>query len=160
MSSLFVKQDRCPLRLSQSQICIADAAPSRLTLASKASSELQEASASARRMDLSVLDAAVSASGIKPKSRDARYLVASLIGHLGSSTFRLSTAACRCCSRARASLRNRHQGPSIMGFEDEAEQGGLAVRRTADPSDQANSPHPSSREGHHATTRWSSSFLL
>src|ERR1019366_5788147 len=29
---------------------------------------------------------------------------------------------CRCRSRARASLRNRHQGPSIMGFEDEAEQ--------------------------------------
>jgi|SRR4051812_32438895 hypothetical protein len=27
-----------------------------------------------------------------------------------------------CRSRARASLRNRHQGPSIMGFEDEAEQ--------------------------------------
>src|SRR4030095_9889635 len=31
-------------------------------------------------------------------------------------------AQCRCRSRARASLRNRHQGPSIMGFEDEAEQ--------------------------------------
>src|SRR4051812_1060557 len=29
---------------------------------------------------------------------------------------------CRCRSRARASLRNRHQGPSIMGFEDEVEQ--------------------------------------
>ena len=29
---------------------------------------------------------------------------------------------CRCRSRARASLRTRHQGPSIMGFEDEAEQ--------------------------------------
>src|SRR5258708_8916402 len=29
---------------------------------------------------------------------------------------------CRCRSRARASLRNRHQGPSSMGFEDEAEQ--------------------------------------
>src|SRR5665213_3835291 len=29
---------------------------------------------------------------------------------------------CRCRSRARASLRNRHQGRSIMGFEDEAEQ--------------------------------------
>ena len=28
----------------------------------------------------------------------------------------------RCHSRARASLRNRHQGPSSMGFEDEAEQ--------------------------------------
>src|SRR6202451_2371798 len=28
----------------------------------------------------------------------------------------------RCRPRARASLRNRHQGPSSMGFEDEAEQ--------------------------------------
>src|SRR6267378_5870695 len=28
----------------------------------------------------------------------------------------------RCRSRARASLRNRHQGPSSMGFEDEVEQ--------------------------------------
>ena len=38
--------------------------------------------------------------------------------------------------------------------------GGLAVRRTAGPSDQTNSPHPSSREGHLSTARWSSSFLL
>ena len=37
---------------------------------------------------------------------------------------------------------------------------GLAVRRTADPSGHANSPHPSSREGHHATARWISGFLL
>jgi hypothetical protein len=29
--------------------------------------------------------------------------------------------------------------------------GGLAVRRTAGPSGHANSPHPSSREGHHST---------
>jgi hypothetical protein len=29
---------------------------------------------------------------------------------------------CRCRSRARASLRTRRQGPSIMGFEDEVEQ--------------------------------------
>jgi len=29
---------------------------------------------------------------------------------------------CRCLSRARASLRNRRHGPSIMGSEDEAEQ--------------------------------------
>src|SRR5580765_1265626 len=28
---------------------------------------------------------------------------------------------CGCRSRARASLRNRHQGPSIIGFEDGAE---------------------------------------
>src|SRR5664279_2078640 len=47
---------------------------------------------------------------------------ASLIGRLGSSAFRLSTSQYRCRSRARASLRNRHQGPSIMGFEDEVEQ--------------------------------------
>src|SRR6202163_1450942 len=32
---------------------------------------------------------------------------------------------CRCRSRARASLRNRHQGPSIMGFEDGVEQSSL-----------------------------------
>ena len=34
---------------------------------------------------------------------------------------------------------------------------GLAVKRTAGPSGHANSPHPSSRKGHHSTTRWSSS---
>ena len=38
--------------------------------------------------------------------------------------------------------------------------GGLAVRRTAGPSGHANSPHPSSREGHHSTAGWSSSVLL
>src|SRR6266446_845761 len=38
--------------------------------------------------------------------------------------------------------------------------GGLAVRRTVGPSGHANSPHPSSREGHHSTARWSSSVLL
>jgi hypothetical protein len=37
---------------------------------------------------------------------------------------------------------------------------GLAIRRTAGPSGHTISPHPSSREGHHSTTRWSSSFLL
>src|SRR5471030_2432939 len=48
---------------------------------------------------------------------------ASLIGRFGSSAIRLSaTTRCRCRSRARASLRNRHQGPSSMGFENEAEQ--------------------------------------
>jgi hypothetical protein len=108
---------------------------------------------------------------------------------------------CRCRSRARASLRNRHQGPSIMGSEDEVEEvkhfqtirhcnvgvahglallfgigtralpswdprtrwnnltGGLALP-LAGPSDRADSPHPSSREGHHSTAGWSSSFLL
>src|SRR3989442_76288 len=38
--------------------------------------------------------------------------------------------------------------------------GGLAVRRTVGPSGHANSPHPSSREAHHSTARWSPSVLL
>ena len=38
--------------------------------------------------------------------------------------------------------------------------GGLAVRVTVGPSGHPISPHPSSREGHHSTARWSSSFLL
>src|SRR5271167_1926517 len=37
---------------------------------------------------------------------------------------------------------------------------GLAVEETAGPSGHTNSPHPSSREGHLSTARWSSSFLL
>src|SRR5271169_33948 len=37
---------------------------------------------------------------------------------------------------------------------------GLAASLTAGSSGHAHSPHPSSREGHHSTTRWSSSFLL
>ena len=37
---------------------------------------------------------------------------------------------------------------------------GLAARVTVGPSGQTNSPHPSSREGHHSTARWSSSVLL
>jgi hypothetical protein len=41
---------------------------------------------------------------------------------LGSSAFRLFTTWGRRHSRARASLRTRHQGPSMMGFEDEVEQ--------------------------------------
>jgi hypothetical protein len=38
--------------------------------------------------------------------------------------------------------------------------GGLAVLQTVGPSGHTNSPHPSSREGHHPTARWSSSVLL
>src|ERR1035438_2906461 len=39
---------------------------------------------------------------------------------------------CRCRSRARASLRNRHQGPSSMGFENEVEQSiGRPCRQTS-----------------------------
>src|ERR1700676_2458826 len=38
--------------------------------------------------------------------------------------------------------------------------GGLAVLQTVGPSGHTNSPHPSSREGHHSTARWSSDFFL
>ena len=38
--------------------------------------------------------------------------------------------------------------------------GGLTVSVTAGPSRHANSPHPSSREGHLSTTGWISGFLL
>jgi len=37
---------------------------------------------------------------------------------------------------------------------------GLAGRSPTGPSGHAISPHPSSREGHHSTAWWSSSFLL
>src|SRR5215204_3753268 len=37
---------------------------------------------------------------------------------------------------------------------------GLAIRWTAGPSGHTISPHPSSCEGHHSTTRWSSRVLL
>jgi hypothetical protein len=37
---------------------------------------------------------------------------------------------------------------------------GLTVRPTVGPSGLTISPHPSSREGHHPTVRWNSSFLL
>ena len=37
---------------------------------------------------------------------------------------------------------------------------GLAARVAVGPSGHANSPHPSSREGHHSTARWSSGVLL
>ena len=36
--------------------------------------------------------------------------------------------------------------------------GDLAVNVTAGSSGRTNSPHPSSREGHHSTARWSSKF--
>src|SRR6516162_367177 len=38
--------------------------------------------------------------------------------------------------------------------------GGLAVNMTAGSSGHTNSPHPSSREGHHSTVGWISGFLL
>ena len=47
---------------------------------------------------------------------------ASLIGRLGQALSGYPPVQCRCRSRARASLRTRHQGPSIIGVEDEVGQ--------------------------------------
>ena len=115
---------------------------------------------------------------------------ASLIGRLGSSAFRLSTSTVSMSLTGSCFFSNRPFGVKrfqtihqhsvdvahglvlLFGigtkalpswdFEDEAEQslGGLAVSVTAGPSGHTNSPHPSSREGHHSTARWNSSFLL
>ena len=90
----------------------------------------------------------------------------SLIGRLGSSTFRLSGYIHHCnvdVSHGLALLfgigtralpswdpRTRRNNLSV----------GLAVSRTAGPSGHTNSPHPSSREGHLSTARWNSGFLL
>src|SRR4029453_10634472 len=51
-----------------------------------------------------------------------RPISASLIGRLGQALSGYPPLQCRCRSRARASLRNRHHGPSIMGFEDQVAQ--------------------------------------
>ena len=48
----------------------------------------------------------------------------------------------------------------VLGRDRNDLRVGLAVGRTAGPGGHTNSPHPSSREGHHSTTRWNSSFLL
>jgi len=87
---------------------------------------------------------------------------ASLIGHLGSSAFRLSTISVSMsltgsCFSSESAPRPVHHG--IRG------QGGTILatalpRVRQGPSGLTNSPHPSSREGHHSTARWSSSFLL
>ncbi len=90
-------------------------------------------------------------------------LVASLIGRCGSSAFRLSTAVVVDVSRGLALLFGLGT-KALPSWESRTRwnnlTGGLAVRGTAGPSDQTNSPHPSSREGHHSTAGWSSSFLL
>ena len=114
---------------------------------------------------------------------------ASLIGRLGSSTFRLSTTAVS-TSLAGSCFSNRPVGVKhfqaihhcsvdvshglalLFGIGTRALPswdprtrrnnllGGLAVSRTAGPSGHTNSPHPSSREGHLSTAAVDLGFLL
>ena len=88
---------------------------------------------------------------------------ASLIGRSGSSAFRLSAAAVSMSlTGSRFSLESAprpfHYG--IRGRGGAIYAAALPSDETAGPSGHANSPHPSSREGHHSTARRSSSFLL
>ena len=137
-------------------------------------------------------------------------MTASLIGHSGSSTFRLSpvtvsmslTGSCFSSESAQRPFQHgiRGRGGTIFSnrpfgvkhfqtvprYSVDVAHGlvllfgigtkalpawdsrtrrnnllvGLTVRWTVGPSGHANSPHPSSREGHHSTAGWSSSVLL
>jgi hypothetical protein len=88
---------------------------------------------------------------------------ASLIGRFGSSAFRLSSApvsmsltgSCFSSESAPGPFHHgvRGRGGTIFGAA-------LPSDGTVGPSGHTNSPHPSSREGHHSTARWSSGVLL
>jgi hypothetical protein len=86
-----------------------------------------------------------------------------LVRPSGSSAFRLSTtpvsmslAGSRFSSDS--APRPFHHGDSKTRWNNL--RGDLAVTVTAGSSRHTNSPHPSSREGHHSTVGWISGFLL
>ena len=99
-----------------------------------------------------------------------RAMSASLIGRSGSSTFKPSTTTFQTIHHYSVDV--AHGLVLLFGIGTKAVpswdsrtrwnnlSGGLAVGVTVGPSGQTNSPHPSSREGHHSTARWSSSFFL
>jgi hypothetical protein len=101
-----------------------------------------------------MLFAAVHESAYGPSLQILRWnlMSASLIGRSGSSAFRLSTIT---------SIYVAHGLVLLFGIGTKALplwdsrtgwnnlSGGLAVKVTVGPSRHANSPHPSSREGHH-----------
>ena len=87
---------------------------------------------------------------------------ASLVGRLGSSAFRLSTNSSVDVARG-LSLLFGHGTKALPSWDSKTRWNnlsvGLAIGLAPGPSGHTNSPHPSSREGHHSTTWWSSSFL-
>ncbi len=98
----------------------------------------------------------------KPACPRLRRMPASLIGRLGSSTFRLSTTAMSMSPTGSRFSPESALGPFHHGIRG---RGGTIFGRpsrqaTAGPSGHANSPRPSSREGHLSTAGWSSSVLL
>src|SRR5262249_13820955 len=104
-----------------------------------------------------VLSVTMAACGTKRSYGEAACWSDSLIGHSGSSAFRLSTTTVSMlltgsCFSTESALGDLPSWDSRTRRNDLS--GGLAVRRTVGPSGHANSPHPSSREGHHSTARW------
>ena len=91
-----------------------------------------------------------------------RQIVASLIGRLGSSAFRLSTTTVSMSLAGSCFSSESAPGPFHHGIRRRGGTIYWAALPSVDSRSkrQANSPHPSSREGHHSTARWSSSFLL
>src|SRR6202048_3667410 len=88
---------------------------------------------------------------------------ASLIGHLGSSAFQ--TIHHHSVDVARGLVLLFGIGTKALPSWDSKTRrnnlwGGLAVLQTVGPSGHTNSPHPSSRKGHHSTAWWSSNVLL
>src|SRR4030095_3620978 len=88
---------------------------------------------------------------------------ASLIGHSGSSAFRLSTTTVS-MSLTGSCFSSESAPVALPSWDSRTRRnnlsGGLAVRRTVGPSGHANSPHPSSREGHQSTVGRISGFLV
>src|SRR5215471_12193024 len=91
-------------------------------------SSVRSSGPSAKRLAVSLnrllapTDSATDVSCFTGASQCALLMSTSLIGRLGQALSGYPPRQCQCRSRARASLRNRRQGPSIMGFEDEVEQ--------------------------------------
>src|SRR5262249_50629220 len=136
---------------------LCDIARSQL-LAARASSRLPLASLSRALSQARVTELIQEVSESDPGPMSA-----SLIGRSGSSAFRLSTTTVS--MSLTGSCFSSESAPGALPSWDSRTRwnnlsGGLAVRRTVGPSGHANSPHPSSREGHHSTARWSSSVLL
>src|SRR5947209_14174086 len=101
--------------------------------------------------------------GTKRTYRDACLFVRFSNRPSGSSTFRLSaTPVLMSLTGSRFSSdsapRPFHHGDSKTRWNNLWRD--LAVEVTAGSSGHTNSPHPSSREGHHSTVGWISGFLL
>jgi hypothetical protein len=79
---------------------------------------------------------------------------------LGSSAFRLSTTAMAMSLAGSCFSTESAHWPFHHGIRRRGGTIFVATLPSAGPSGHANSPHPSSREGHQSTAWWSSSFLL